>query len=370
MYRARKHFFILLLVSVMAVSATVVSGQLTSTGDLVFTGWQSSGFAVTTDQFTFVPLKSLPVGSVIKFTDNAWNSGSATFNTTEANYVFTVTPNAILAGREIRIIGGPPAVALHTNGTSAGTVVVAGPVSLPTTGEQMFAYIGPDLAPTVFLSGIHMNVVVPGDGCVGTTTAAGWDPLACVFPALPNNNASMKPTALTTDVNAFWSPVEHDNGRFTGTGLDLSTPAAVRAAVNNPANWFFEDPAGAEASWSPNGPFSSCDPPLPPPGRRCSFLGIPTAANVSVSGRVLTANGNGIRNAIVVLTNAQGESRSARTGSFGYYRFSDVQAGETYVISVNSKQFQFSPRTINVSDELTDVDFVSDSGETIRHRIF
>jgi hypothetical protein len=356
MYRARKHFFNLLLVSVIAISATVVFGQLTATGDLVFTGWQSSGFSAVTDQFTFVPLKNLPVGSVIKFTDNAWNSNSSTFNTTEANYVFTVTPNAILAGREIRLIGGPPAVALFQNGTSAGTVVATGAFSMPTTGEQMFAYLGPDLAPTVFLSGIHMNV----ESVCGITTSAGWDPAPCVFPASPNNNTSMKPAALTTGTNAFWSTVEHDNGRFTGCGLVLSTAAAVRAAVNNPANWFFEDPAGAEASWSPNGPFAGC-----------AFLGIaPTAANVSVSGRVTTANDNGVRNAIVVLTNSQGESKSTRTGTFGYYRFDEVQAGETYVISVNSKLFQFSPRTISVSDELTDVDFVADSGQTDVRRIW
>ncbi len=86
----------------------------------------------------------------------------------------------------------------------------------------------------------------------------------------------------------------------------------------------------------------------------------PTAANVSVSGRVLTSVGQGIRNARVVITDSHGVSQQAFTSSFGYYRFEDVRAGETYVISVVSKRFQFTPRTVTVSDELTGVDFISE----------
>jgi len=85
----------------------------------------------------------------------------------------------------------------------------------------------------------------------------------------------------------------------------------------------------------------------------------PTAANVGVSGRVVTANGSGVRNALVTLTDTNGVIRSARTSSFGYYRFDDVRAGETYVASVRSKEYQFTPRTIQVSDELTGVDFIA-----------
>lgn len=87
----------------------------------------------------------------------------------------------------------------------------------------------------------------------------------------------------------------------------------------------------------------------------------PTAANVSISGRVLTGNGNGLTNAQVMLTDVNGNSRTIVTGSFGYYRFDDVRVGETYIISVASKRFLFTPssRVLNVTDELTDVDFVA-----------
>jgi hypothetical protein len=83
----------------------------------------------------------------------------------------------------------------------------------------------------------------------------------------------------------------------------------------------------------------------------------PTAANVTVSGRVF-AEGMGLRNAIVTITGPTGVLRSARTNSFGYYRF-DVEVGRTYVISVGAKQYQFTPRTISVTDELADIDFIA-----------
>jgi hypothetical protein len=89
----------------------------------------------------------------------------------------------------------------------------------------------------------------------------------------------------------------------------------------------------------------------------------PTAATVSVSGRVFTPSGAGLRNAVVTLTDSNGVAVSARTASFGYYRFDNVEVGQTYVVSVASKRFTFTPRVISVTDELTDLDFVADSPE-------
>jgi hypothetical protein len=87
----------------------------------------------------------------------------------------------------------------------------------------------------------------------------------------------------------------------------------------------------------------------------------PTAANVSVGGRVLSAQVHGIRNASVTLTDANGATRTVITSSFGYYRFDDVEVGQTYVVSVRSKRFQFSNPTqvIALLDELTDLTFVA-----------
>ena len=86
----------------------------------------------------------------------------------------------------------------------------------------------------------------------------------------------------------------------------------------------------------------------------------PSAATASVGGRILAANGIGIRNVIITLTNASGgEIRVTRSSGFGYYRFDEIPVGETYILTVRSKRFMFLPdtRIVTLLDELTDVDF-------------
>ncbi len=85
----------------------------------------------------------------------------------------------------------------------------------------------------------------------------------------------------------------------------------------------------------------------------------PTAANVSISGRVLTPDGRGLRNAFVILTDASGNSRTVRTTAFGYYVFEDISAGHTYTFSIRSKHFQFAPRVVNVTEDLSEFDFTA-----------
>ncbi len=90
---------------------------------------------------------------------------------------------------------------------------------------------------------------------------------------------------------------------------------------------------------------------------------IPTAANVSVCGRVTAANGIGIRNAVMSLTDSRSAIRTARTATFGFYCFENVSVGENYIINVSSKRFVFAAptRILNVSEELSDIDFVAEN---------
>lgn len=85
----------------------------------------------------------------------------------------------------------------------------------------------------------------------------------------------------------------------------------------------------------------------------------PNAAQVSVGGRVMTPQGNGLSRAEVTLTGNDGNTRRVRTSSFGYFRFDDVLAGQTYVVVINSKRYTFTPRTITVDSEITDLDLVA-----------
>ncbi len=90
----------------------------------------------------------------------------------------------------------------------------------------------------------------------------------------------------------------------------------------------------------------------------------PTAANASVSGRVTTADGRGIRNAILTISGGSLTTpRFVRTGSFGYYSFEDLPAGETYVVTISSKRYIFSnpSRVITLNDSITDADFTAEA---------
>lgn len=87
----------------------------------------------------------------------------------------------------------------------------------------------------------------------------------------------------------------------------------------------------------------------------------PTAAGVNIGGRVTTAGGRGIRNVMLTLISAgTGEIFYARSGLFGSYRFEDIPAGQTYVLTVSARRFLFVPNTqiIMLLKELTNVNFV------------
>lgn len=85
----------------------------------------------------------------------------------------------------------------------------------------------------------------------------------------------------------------------------------------------------------------------------------PTAASVSVGGRVLTMDGSGLRNARVTLTGIDGSARMVLTGKFGGFRFADVQFGETYIVSVASRRYIFQPQVVFVSEDLDDLNFIA-----------
>ena len=85
---------------------------------------------------------------------------------------------------------------------------------------------------------------------------------------------------------------------------------------------------------------------------------VPTAAMASISGRVTTADGRGLALAKIVCVDLNGNTRTALTNGFGYYRLSDIPSGESYILSVEKKGYAFAPRVVNVVDEVVDVDFI------------
>jgi hypothetical protein len=87
----------------------------------------------------------------------------------------------------------------------------------------------------------------------------------------------------------------------------------------------------------------------------------PTAASVIVSGQVRTANGSGIRNAIITLTESDGTIRTATSTTFGYYQFTGITVGQTVILNVLSRRFTFTQPTqvLNLIEETSSIDFLA-----------
>ncbi len=82
----------------------------------------------------------------------------------------------------------------------------------------------------------------------------------------------------------------------------------------------------------------------------------PTAAAVTISGHVqLPAFGTNY--ALVTLTDSQGNSRTTLTGKEGRFGFTEVAAGETYVLRVSAKHQSYAPQVITPTEDLTDLSF-------------
>lgn len=135
------------------------------------------------------------------------------------------------------------------------------------------------------------------------------------------------------------SAVANGGGKSSGGAYEVNGTAGQSAAGNRAQNPAFSQPSGF---WVPD-----------------AF--VPTAAGVTIRGRVATANGAGIRNAVVTLTDSLGVTRTATTATFGNYVFTDVAAGENYTLTVISRKFTFLTPTvlIAVADDVAGLDFTA-----------
>lgn len=85
----------------------------------------------------------------------------------------------------------------------------------------------------------------------------------------------------------------------------------------------------------------------------------PTAAAVEINGRVTTAEGKGVAGALITMVDAGGASRYARTNPFGYYRFTNVSAGATYIFHAERKNLVFAPQAVSVSEAVANLNFTA-----------
>ena len=87
-----------------------------------------------------------------------------------------------------------------------------------------------------------------------------------------------------------------------------------------------------------------------------------TAANASVSGRVLTESGLPIRRATVSIFNASTlETKTVQTNSFGFFRFNDLPVGNFYIVTVNhgKRSFPNNTHAFTLDSDLSGVNFTA-----------
>ena len=79
-----------------------------------------------------------------------------------------------------------------------------------------------------------------------------------------------------------------------------------------------------------------------------------------LTGRVVNTMGEGIPNSRVILTDTTGVTRFAVSNGFGYYRFGDLQLGQTYTVSVESRGWTFAPMMTSVANADLSLDMIAE----------
>ncbi|MEQ1605588.1 MAG: cytochrome c peroxidase [Pyrinomonadaceae bacterium] len=142
------------------------------------------------------------------------------------------------------------------------------------------------------------------------------------------------------------------NTQNTGAGngwVSVSLPIPNSTAVAGRtyfARWYVQD-GGAAFGFS-----------VSPAARFTVFGNATETPNITISGRVLTPDGAGLRNATVTLTDSGGFARRVTTSSFGVYTFDNIPAGASYIASVASKRYRFAPQSITPTSNISSLDLI------------
>ncbi len=228
--------------------------------------------------------------------------------------------STLAAGRTIR--------AVPNTGTPGGEVTVL--IEVDSQGDEVAASLTINFDPTVL-----SNPVV----------SLGSDvPMDTVLTLNPNQVGSGKIGILFDSANSFV----------------LSPPARRALAVK--FNIAPNAPSGPTLISFDNAPTprSTSNPlgELLPTSYQNGSVTISAAPRFTVSGKVTTPTGLGLRNATVIILDSNNVRRTTTTSSFGLYNFSDVQSGQSYTVSVSSKRYRFAARVVSVSSDLSNIDFV------------
>jgi subtilisin family serine protease len=275
--------------------------------------------------------------------------GVAASDSADAKASFSnIGPTTVdLAAPGVGILSTVPTGYASMDGTSMAAPHVTGAVAL-------LAAYNPALSAASLKASIlnNVDVLLPWNGLVKTggrlnVFAAMQNPTVCTFnpsTAVYNFSANSGGSSFTVTVANNCDYMPKSNAPWVTV-----TNAAPLSGNGNVSFTIAQNTGGSSRSTTislANGSVT------------INQAAAPTAASVSVSGRVLTSNGSGVRGALVSLMVPDGQPRTAITNAFGYYTITGVRAGTSSVMKASAKGLSFAPRTVQFADSLTDVNFV------------
>ena len=220
-------------------------------------------------------------------------------------------------------------------GNAIPNVPIARTVVDPTSPTTAYVTLSRFGSPNVYKT-TNLNALASG-------LAPTWTAAATGLPSVPINAIVIDPSNsnivyVGTDIGVFvssdggttWNPLGTALPRVAVFGIAITNAAPRQVRIATHGKGMFQHPALA-----------------------------PTAASASVSGRVVSAFGRGIPRAVVSVTDQSGQLRTAITNHFGYYQIEDIPVGETYTFTVSHKQYSFTPRVVNVDDNMENFNLVA-----------
>ena len=209
------------------------------------------------------------------------------------------------------------------------------------------------------------NVIVPiGVDAAGDESVYGfsinYDATKLSNPVVTIGNAGGAVASNTTQAGRIGVSVTFGGGTINAGDnqvlVNVRFTVAANAAAGDTPVTFGDQPTQREVASAPGSPGGVQVLPTTFTNGTVT-IARPTAATVTISGRVILPQNIGLTNALVTLTDSRGIARTQRSGNRGVFRFSEVAAGETYVISVSSRRYRFDPQVVNPTQNISDLTF-------------
>ncbi len=300
---------------------------------IVFGGLFFGSFQMTYGQTTtFAQFTQNPAGQNFVFTNN---TTTATFGTTPTTGVQVNFNYSNINGLNAALTGTQSAKLFITTTTTEASVSSFG------------NFLAQPLSQSITISIIRDTATSAGVG-----TGARTNLLTAVI-TIGNSNPSISGQVGATSGNFSAATTNgNQNVTFTSDFLSFSNTSerdlAIAFSSIQPALAISGDFLRSFAA-SGTGTFASNPAPV--------VAAPPTAATVSISGRVLTPAGRGLRNALVTVTQADGSTRTILTNNSGSYSFAGLDIPQTIIVSVISKSYLFNPRVFSLDSDFAGMDF-------------